>query len=64
MMKALVLGVLCSLALVGCSSYASVAISGDGTKALVAKNGLFGKSVFVCAVSPAGLTSCAAQESP
>ena len=61
-MKALVLGIACVMALVGCSSYASVAASGD--KALVAKNGFFGKSVYVCTITPTGLTGCAAQESP
>jgi hypothetical protein len=62
-MKALLLGIACAMALVGCSSYASVAATADG-KALVAKNGFFGKSVYVCTVTPAGLTGCQSQESP
>ncbi len=62
-LSALGLGIACAMAMVGCSSYASVAATADG-KALVAKNGLFGKEVYVCAVTPAGLTSCQAQESP
>jgi hypothetical protein len=53
-------GLVCALASVGCSNYASVAATG----ALVAKNGILGKSVYVCSVTPAGLTNCQSQESP
>ncbi len=57
------LAALCLTLFVGCSSYASVAATADG-KALVAKNGLFGKAVYVCVMTPAGLTNCQSQESP
>jgi hypothetical protein len=49
--------------MVGCSTYASVGGTSDG-HALVAKNGFFGKAVYVCAVTPAGLTNCQEQEAP
>jgi hypothetical protein len=62
-LSTLALGLAVALSVVACSSYASVAGTSDG-KALVAKNGFFGKSVYVCAVTPAGLTGCQAQESP
>jgi hypothetical protein len=51
------------MATVGCSSYAAVGATSDG-HALVAKNGLFGKAVYVCAVTQAGLTNCQEQEAP
>ena len=47
----------------GCSSYASVSATADG-HAIVAKNGLLGKSVYVCTVTPTGLTGCKDLESP
>ncbi len=50
-------------AITGCSSYAAVGTTTDG-HALVAKNGIFGKDVYVCQVTPAGLTNCQAQEAP
>jgi hypothetical protein len=62
-LSAVSLAIACALAMVGCSAYASVSATADG-KALVAKNGLFGKDVYVCAVTPAGLTNCQASESP
>lgn len=62
-LSALVLAIACATSVVGCSAYASVSATSDG-KALVAKNGMFGKDVYVCAVTPAGLTNCQAQESP
>jgi hypothetical protein len=62
-LSALVLTIACASAVAGCSQYASVSATADG-KALVAKNGLFGKDVYVCTVTPAGLTNCQASESP
>jgi hypothetical protein len=62
-LSALGVGIALALAMVGCSSYASVGGTSDG-HALVAKNGLFGKAVYVCAVTPAGLTNCQEQEAP
>jgi len=62
-LSALSLGIVLAMAMVGCSTYASVGGTSDG-KALVAKNGFFGKAVYVCAVTPAGLTNCQEQESP
>lgn len=47
----------------GCSTYASVAATADG-KALVAKNGFLGKDIYVCQITPAGLTACQSQEAP
>jgi hypothetical protein len=61
-LSALCLAVACA-ALVGCSAYASVSATADG-KALVAKNGLFGKSVYVCQVTPTGLANCQSADSP
>lgn len=60
--SALCLAIACA-ATVGCSSYAAVGATTDG-KALVAKNGFFGKAVYVCTVTPAGLTGCQEQEAP
>jgi len=60
--SALVLTIACATA-AGCSSYAAVGATTDG-KALVAKNGFFGKAVYVCTVTPAGLTGCQEQEAP
>jgi len=37
---------------------------GTDGKALVAKNGLFGKSIHVCAVTPVGLTNRKSQDAP
>ncbi len=63
-MKKLGLGIALALStLAGCSQYASVSATADG-HALVAKNGLFGKAVYVCTVTPTGLTGCKDQESP
>ena len=62
-LSALAIGIALSLATVGCSTYASVGGTSDG-HALVAKNGFFGKAVYVCAVTPAGLTNCQEQEAP
>jgi PBP1b-binding outer membrane lipoprotein LpoB len=62
-LSALCLVIASAMALVGCSSYASVAATADG-KALVAKNGIFGKSVYVCQVTPTGLANCQAADSP
>ena len=62
-LSVLSLGIALAMATVGCSTYASVGGTSDG-KALVAKNGFFGKAVYVCAVTPAGLTNCQEQESP
>jgi len=63
-MKKLGLGIALVLStLAGCSQYASVAATADG-HALVAKNGMLGKSIFVCSVTPGGLTGCKEQESP
>jgi hypothetical protein len=62
-LSAVTLGIAMAFAMVGCSSYASVGGTTDG-HALVAKNGLFGKAVYVCTVTPAGLTGCQEQEAP
>ncbi len=60
-LSALILGIACASA--GCSTYAAVGATADG-KALVAKNGFFGKAIYVCAVTPAGLTNCQSQDAP
>lgn len=63
MKKLSALALLIAATAAGCSTYAAVGATSDG-KALVAKNGFFGKSVYVCTVTPGGLTGCQEQEAP
>jgi hypothetical protein len=56
-----------SMALGACASYSGVGVTSDG-KAVIAKNDgfLFGlmRKVYVCNVTPGGVTNCAAADSP
>ena len=64
-----IINVACVVAIAGCLSgcfYAGVATSGDA--AIIARNDafLFGalRRVYVCRITPAGLTQCSTAETP
>ena len=65
--KLMGLALLAAMATPGACGYASVSATADG-KAVVARNDgfLFGllRKVYVCNVTPAGLSGCVAGESP
>ena len=67
MKKLMSVALLAAMATTGACAYGGIAATGDG-KAVVARNDgfLFGllRKVYVCNVTPGGLTGCVAGENP